>query len=100
MQPLKHRRQALRLHIMYKITNNDIDIPKHEYLKPSNIRYTCNSHTQKYHTISLSADFYKHSFFPRTILDWNEHPKHIIDCPTIHSFTNKLHKHPTPNAQN
>ena len=100
MQPLKDRRQAHRLNIMYKITNNHIDIPKHEYLTPSNIRYTRNSHTQKYHTISTTRDYYKHSFFPQTILDWNELPQHIIDCPTIHSFTNKLHKHPTPNAQN
>ena len=100
IQPLAHRRQTHRLHIMYKITNNHIDIAKHEYLHPSNARNTRNSHTHKYITYHSGTDSFKHSFFPRTIRDWNKLPQDIIDSPTIHSFTNRLHKHLTSNTQN
>ena len=100
MQPLATRRHAHRLHIMYKITNNHIDITKQDYLHHSNIRNTRNSHTQKYVRYQTDTDSYKYSFFPRTICDWNSLPQHIINSPTIHSFTNRLHKHLTPNTQN
>jgi len=101
IQPLENRRQAHRLHLMYKITNNHIDIPKHEYLHPSNTRNTRNtrgSHTQKYDTYHTSTDTYRQSCFPCTIRDWNGLSQHIIDSPTIHTFTNRLHKHLTPNT--
>ena len=102
MQHLEHRRQAHRLHIMYKITNNHIDIAKHEYVTRANTytdRKTKNTHTHSYITHSGFTNSYKDSYFPRTIRDWNGLPQHIIDSPTIQSFTNNLHKHLTPNVQ-
>ena len=91
MDSLNTRRQAHRLTLMYKISNNHIDINKHEYLQDTNIRSTRNSHTQKYQTYHTNTDSYKHSYFPLTIRDWNRLPQHTIDSPTIDTFHNRVH---------
>ncbi|XP_069995830.1 uncharacterized protein [Penaeus vannamei] len=57
MDLLETRRQAHRLTIMYKITNNLVDINKHEYLQAAHSRNTRNSHTSKcvtYHNPTLT----------------------------------------------
>ena len=95
MDILNTRRQAHRLTLMYKITNNHIDIDKLEYLHNANIRSTRNSHTQKYQTYFANTDSYKHSYFPQTIRDWNRLPQYIIDCPTTDTFKNNIHKYLT-----
>ena len=95
MVSLNTRRQAHRLTLMYKISNNHIDINKHEYLQEANIRSTRNSHTQKYQTYHSNTDSYKHSYFPQSIRDWNRLPQHIIDSQTINTFHNRVHEHLT-----
>ena len=86
MDPLTLRRQAHRLTMLYKITNNQIDINKHEYLDHANTYRTRNTHNHKYHTLSASSDAYKHSFFPKTIIDWNSLPEHIVNANTPDTF--------------
>ena len=92
MDQLEKRRQAHRLTVMYKITNNIIDIDKQKYLQAAHTLVTRNSHNKKYLTYQTSTDSYKHSFFPQTIREWNRLPSHIINSPTTNTFTNKLHK--------
>ena len=93
MDFLQTRRQAHRLTLMYKITNNHIDIDKHDYLQDANNLNTRNSHSKKYQTYHTNTNSYKHSYFPSTIRDWNRLPQHIIDSPTIHTFKNNIHNH-------
>ena len=95
MEHLNTRRQAHRLTLMYKITNNHIDINKHEYLHDANTRCTRNTHSHKYQTQHTNTDAFKHSYFPQTIRDWNRLPQHIIDSQTIHTFKNRIDKHLT-----
>ena len=83
--PLDHlalRRKTHRLTLMHKITNNHIDINKQEYLHHADTTSTRNTHIHKYHTYGASTNAYKHSFFPRTIRDWNILPQHIIGANT------------------
>ena len=93
MDTLSARRQSHRLSLLYKITNNHIDINKHEYLQHSNTHRTRNSHTQKYQTYHNNTDTYKFSYFPRTIVDWNKLPQHVIDSTSINTFLNRLDNH-------
>ena len=93
MDFLQLRRQAHRLTTLYKITNNYIDIEKHEYLQNTTRTNTRNSHNQKYLTYHTHTDTYKHSFFPKTIAGWNRLPQHIVDSPTTETFRNRIHKH-------
>ena len=92
MELLESRRQAHRLTIMYKITNNLIDIQEQEYLQAAHTRITRNSHNKKFITLRTRTDAYKYSYFPRTICEWNRLPPDTINAPTLNTFTNKLHK--------
>ncbi len=67
MDSLHIRRQAQRLTLMYKLTNNYIDIDPHTYLHSTNTQRTRNTHNQTYQTYYANTDSYKHSYFPRTI---------------------------------
>ncbi len=50
MDPLHIHRQAHRLTLIYKITNNYIDIDPHTYLHSTNNQRTRNTHNQTYQT--------------------------------------------------
>ena len=63
---LSERRKSHRLQIFHKSVHNDIALPIPPYYQLS-IRETRNSLIQP----SVHYDYYKYSFFPRTIRDWN-----------------------------
>ena len=63
---LSERRKCHRLQIFHKSMYNDIALPIPPYYQFS-IRETRNSLIQP----SVHHDYYKYSFFPRTIRDWN-----------------------------
>ncbi len=100
MDPLHIRRQAHRLTLMYKITNNNIDTDPHTYLHSTNNQRTRNTHNQTYQTYYANTDAYKHSYLPRTIRDWNRLSQHILNSNTIDSFTKQIHMHLSPQHPN
>ncbi len=75
MDPLHTRRQAQRLTLMYKITNNYIDIDPHTYLHSTNSQRTRNTHNHTYQTYA-TTDSYKHSF--------STHHKGMEQASTVH----------------
>ena len=93
LDPLATRRQIHRQQMLYKITNNLVDINKDTYLHPTRIRNTRGSHNLKYHTYQTSTDIFRHSFFPRTIQEWNHLPSHVVNSPTLESFRNRIITH-------
>ena len=80
--------QAYRLTSMYKIANNHTDIDPQTYLHNTNNQRTHNTHNQKYQTYHTNTDTYKHSYFPRTIHDWNRLSQRILDSKQTHSQNN------------
>ncbi len=100
MDPLHIRRQAQRLTLMYKITNNYIDIDPHTYLHSKNIQRTRNTHNQTCQTYYANTDAYKHSYFQRIIRDCNRLPQSILNSNTIKSFTKQIHMHLSPQHHN
>ena len=79
------RRIDARLSLLYKITNDLVAIPIQPYLSPIT-RPTRTSHNLAFRQISTSKDFYKFSFFPRTIVHWNLLPQTVVNLPTADQF--------------
>ena len=93
LQTLQNRRKDNRLCLMYKIANGLVPaIPHENYLKPvlnkrriraknfedfqanNFVARQQNLHDNCFEIPASKSDIYRHSFFPRTICDWNQLP--------------------------
>ena len=76
---LKKRRQIARLCMIYKATNNYVDMPSHsDRLKPM-IRPSLRVNNSKAYIIPDTPTLYsKESFYPKTIREWNILPEEIV----------------------
>ena len=90
---LEQGRAEARLCTTYKITNNLLDINPNQYLIPGHSQ-TRSNHPHKYRQISTSHNYYKYSFFPRTIgiAQWNRlPPNQLMYLPTTVSTPSRVH---------
>ena len=109
---LQERRKEKRLCFLYNIQKGTVPaIDKNDYLKPiQNKRQIrakkysdCiqqnivsrhqNLHEKCYQLPTSLSTVYKHSFFPRTISEWNELPPVIVSAENINIFKDRLQKH-------
>ena len=67
---LDQRRIDNKLSLMYKITHNLIAIPFSDFLIPR-VRPSRQYHPLSYRLTTATTDYYKFSFFPRAVFDWN-----------------------------
>jgi hypothetical protein len=79
------RRIDSRLSLMYKITNQLVAIPIQDFLIPLT-RQSRHFHPLSYRLISATTDYYKYSFFPRSIVLWNNLPPDIPLLQTLEQF--------------
>ena len=79
------RRIDSRLSLIYKITNELVAIPIEGYLIPLT-RESRHYHPLSYRLITATTDYYKYSFFPRSIVQWNSLPPDIPFLPTLEQF--------------
>ena len=86
---LEERRARNRVVMFYKITNNLVEVPLHNYIQTSNSR-TRSSVANNIRQISTRVDTYKYSFLPRTIITWNSLPPEIRCQPSVDSFRHAL----------
>ena len=70
---------------LYKITYDLLAIPAADYLIPNTMQSRHN-HLVAYRQIPTLKDYYKYTFFPRTIVHWNVLPFHIPIIPTVVQF--------------
>ena len=94
---LDQQRIDSQLVLLYKVTYDLVAIPASDYL----IRNTCPSsrnHPIAYRQITTLKDFYKYTFLPRTIIQWNALPHHIPTLPTLAQFSTAVCQvaHSTP----
>ena len=82
---LEQRRKANRLAILYKIQNDQIAIPIPHYLHRQTAQ-TWQFHPQRFRTVAIHSDTYKHSFFPCTIKDWNSLTPSMYDAKSLVFF--------------
>jgi hypothetical protein len=89
LRRLDQRRIDSRLSLMYKIHHGLVAIPKDEYLTP-HPRIPRNGHPHMYRLIGTRKDYYKYSYFPRTIFHWNKLPANVAELPTVDRFNAAL----------
>ena len=83
---LQQRRKEQRLTIMFKIHRQDIAVPLPDYIQRQPLSNNRRYHPAKFRVMKSATNTYKYSFFPRTILDWNDLPAHILDTNTLGTF--------------
>ena len=91
---LEQRRADVRLCMLYKIVHGIIAIPLPPYFQQPT-RMTRPSHPLTLRQIHTPANFYKYSFFPLAVVQWNRLPTDIVLLPTLTQFT-RCHKHNMP----
>ena len=86
IKDLNWRTLDSRLTLMYKITYDLVAIPAADYLIP-NTRQSRHNQLLAYRQIPTLKDYYKYTFFPRTIVHWNALPFYIPVLPTVAQFS-------------
>ena len=90
-QTLEECRKNTRLTLMYKIANGLIEIPSDRYLTPITRRSRHNN-SKSYQHYSTRLDVHKHSYFPRTIPEWNKLDEQTVNAASLDIFK-ELIKH-------
>lgn len=96
-ETLQHRRSCARLSLFHKIVNGHVAVPLPDYIvHPS--RFTRNAHSLSFLQIQTSKDYYKYSFFPLAIVQWNHLPEHIVQIAKPDAFRAAIasETHPRP----
>ena len=88
-QTLEERRKNIRLTLMYKISNNLIDIPSDRYLTPAT-RLSRLNNSKSYLHHSTRLNLHKQSFFPRTIPEWNRLPEETVKSKNLEVFKTNI----------
>ena len=86
---LQVRRLRTRLIMFYKIIHHQIAIYPSDLLIPVDTR-TRHSNPNCYRQIQTSKDIYRFSFYPQTILQWNQLPSSVVTVDTVECFRNTL----------
>ena len=90
-QPLHTRRTVTRLTLFYRIVHQTIAIPN-SFLTPST-RQTRSNHPYKFLHMQCRINQFKFSFFPRTVIEWNQLPQPVVMVPSSEAFKSALAAH-------
>ncbi|CAH1242244.1 Hypp6507 [Branchiostoma lanceolatum] len=89
-QPLSYRRKTARLTTMFKILHNTISVPHTSSLVPAARCSRRTNHAFKLQTIACKTNYYRLSFFPRTIKEWNELEPSVAEAESLSQFKAEL----------
>ena len=91
--PLEHRRELHDLTLLYKIKYNLLNVTFNQYLTPATNPYvTRNFDPNNYNIIvSKNQEFFRKSYFPRTVILWNNLPPNIKAAHSLQTFKQHLH---------
>ena len=95
---LEQRRNNSQLCLFYKIIHGLVALDLPPYVEhPTRISHK-NSHPLVYRQIHTSVDYYKYSFYPLAIVQWNRLPSKIALLPTFEPFKGAvcMISHPMP----
>ena len=74
---LEQRRADARLCLFYKIVYGLVAVPLPEYVQPTH-RVSRYCHSITFRQIHTSTKYYKYSFFPLAIVQWNALPENVV----------------------
>ena len=86
-QTLEQRRSEKHQHglcLFYKIVYGLVAVPLRHYIEPVIRPSRCNS--MNFGQLHTGKDYYKYSFFPLTIIQWNAFPEYVVVSPGLESF--------------
>ena len=82
---LEQRRADARLYLFFKIINNIVAVPPPDYIQP-NPRISRHGHSSLFCQLQTTKDYYKYSFFPLAIVQWNALSEEVVSSPTLAIF--------------
>ena len=83
----QERRQRLRLCMMYKICTGLIAVPPSRLQQPAR---TTRGHSKKFCVLSSTCEVVRHSYFVRTIPEWNQLSEQAVSANTLAHFKMEL----------
>ena len=93
-ESLQARRQSARCVLMFKVLRDVIEVPDSLKPKTSHGRSLRSATAGNLPHIIAQNEVYNHSFFPRTVRDWNELPAAAKTAPELEQFKTILAKQP------
>ena len=84
---LEQRRVDFRLSMLFKIRHHLVAIDEESYLKRGTGR-----REHQYHQLRADKDYTRFSFFPRTVIQWNQRPSHICLTESLDTFKTQVAK--------
>ena len=90
-ETLQNRRLNNRLTLLYKIINDQVEIPANYHPVLNNNRDSRRCHNQQFTRLQSDINIHKFSFIPRTIVDWNNLPSDVVAAKSLDSFKKRLH---------
>ena len=85
----RSNQMKFRLALFCKIYNYQTGIDTGKYLKPLG-RVNRHINNQAYEVPFALTDYYKFSYFPRTIREWNVLPNETVNASSLTAFINCL----------
>ena len=82
---LDQRRADARLCLFFKILHGLVAVPLPDYLQHST-RISRYCHSMTFRQVSTSTDYYKYSFFPLAIVQWNALPQSVACLQSLEVF--------------
>ena len=63
--------------LFYKMVHGPVAVPIPDYVQPTH-RVCLYCHSMPFHQIHTNRNYYKYSFFPQAIVQWNALPESIV----------------------
>ena len=82
---LEQRRADARLCLFYKVIHGLVAVPLPDYIHHSN-RISRYCYSMTFRQVSTSTDYYKFSFFPLAIVQWNSLPESVACLQSLDAF--------------
>ena len=89
---LQQRRTDGRLVLLFQIIHGLVQIPPTNYCQPSLNTTSRKNHNYTYQQCSTRTHYFKYSFFPYTIVVWNNLPYQLVNSPSVISFKAQVSK--------
>ena len=83
---LEQLRADSQLVLFYKIIYGYVAVPLPTYVIPLSRTSWRTTHSLAYRQIYTRTDYYKYSFYPLTVVQWNHLPPHIATLTNLDSF--------------
>ena len=82
---LEQRWADAGLCLFNKIIHGLVAVTLPDYIEP-NTRISQYCHSMTFRQLQTSTEYYKHSFFPLAVVQWNALPKSVVCLPSLEAF--------------